>query len=562
MQNYKAPIDDINFLLNGVFDYESLAEELQNSDDYPADLVEAIINEAGKFAEGVLSPINQSGDIEGCVAKDGKVTTPKGFKDAYEAFVASGWNSVSLPKEYGGQGLPMLVSTAISEMWSSSNMAFALCPLLTQGAVHSLDAHGSEEQKQTYLENLISGKWTGTMCLTEPNAGSDVGGVATKATKDGDRYRIKGQKIYITYGEHDLSENIIHMVLARTENAPKGSKGISLFIAPKILKDGTRNDVKAISIEHKMGINASPTAVLAFGDNEGAEAYLVGEENAGLKYMFTMMNSARLAVGVEGVAIAENSLQQASEYAKERQQFGQAIASFPDVQRMLMTIRANTESMRALSYYVAKSLDLANSHSNLSTRQKHQNIVDLLIPVLKSYATDIGFAMSSEAMQIFAGIGYIEETGIAQNVRDARIAMIYEGTNGIQAMDLVARKITINNGELFGSLADDIANFYKGSEHEQTAGEAFVMLSDATSTMQNMVKEAPQRAGFVAAYYLKMFAIVMGAAMMSASEKQATLMLRTDNANKNFCHRKIATSCFYMDYILPEAECLHKIISN
>jgi len=530
MTDYTPPLLEMKFMLNEVFALGELSE-------FPRELTDAVLDEAGKFAAEKLAPINHSGDQQGSHAHDGHITTADGFKEAYADFVAGGWNSITASAEHGGQGLPVLLSVAVSEMWSSANMAFALCPLLTQGAVELLMQHGSESQRAKYLQKLVSGEWTGTMCLTESGAGSDVGAVATKALKDGDNYLIKGQKIFITYGDHDFTENIIHMVLARLSDAPAGSRGISLFIVPKFLDDGSQNDVRAISIEHKLGIHASPTAVLAFGDNDGAVGYLVGEENQGLKYMFTMMNNARLAVGVEGVAMAENSGQKAQAYARERMQGGKVIAEYPDVQRMLLTISANTKAMRAFSYYIARCIDLSNA-GDAAARGKYKTIVDLLIPVLKSHATDLGFEMSSVAMQVFGGVGYIEETGIAQNLRDARIAMIYEGTNGIQAMDLVMRKIMVDGA--FEALIEDLKPLYQGSVHEAPTLAVLEELAQATAEMRNLVKNDAEKAAFTAAFYLKDFGITMGAVMLAACEAKAA------DAQKDI----VDNAAFYFEYLV------------
>lgn len=541
--SYRAPVQNIKFLLHDVLGYKDIAS-MDKFMNFPDDLIDAVIDEAAKFADEKLAPLNASGDKQGAKAHDGKIDMPVGFKDVYSEFVANGWNSVPFSPDHGGQGMPWLVSTAISEMWSGANMAFALCPLLTQGSVELLSKYGSKEQKEKYLNKLVSGEWAGTMCLTEPQAGSDVGAVSTRAVKSGDNYLIKGQKIFITYGEHDLTDNIIHMVLARTPDAPAGTKGISLFVVPKILEDGSRNDVRAISIEHKLGIHASPTAVLNFGEHDGAVGYIVGEENNGLKYMFTMMNNARLAVGVEGVALAENSLQKAVSYASERKQFGKVIAEFPDVKRMLLTIAAQTEAMRGLQLFVARSLDFANSHKDEKLRGQHKDIVDLLIPVLKAHATDLGFEMSSMAMQVFGGIGYVEETGIAQNLRDSRIAMIYEGTNGIQAMDLVSRKIG-----LFDSLKPEVDKLLEAVPSAAAVKSAYADLAKVTAHIKTM---KPEDAGFIAVPYLKMFGTVMGAVIMAASEKYSP-----DN---EFGRKKLETAGFYIRYILPEAKVLGSII--
>ncbi|MDA0781058.1 MAG: acyl-CoA dehydrogenase [Rickettsiales bacterium] len=550
MQNYNAPLDDINFLLNDVLKLEDVLR-LDKYKDLSGSLINAVLDEASKFAGKRLSPLNVIGDKQGAHSKDSVTTTPEGFKEAYEQFVKNGWNSVPFSTEIGGQGLPWLVSTAISEMWSGANFAFALCPLLTQGGVELLENHGSADQREKYLRKLVSGEWTATMCLTESTAGSDIGAVKTIAKKDGDKYLIKGQKIFITFGDHDYTDNIIHMVLARCEDAPDGIKGISLFIVPKVLEDGSKNDIRVISIEHKLGIHGSPTAVLNFGDENGAVGYLVGEENHGIKYMFTMMNNARLAVGVEGVAIAEDSLQKAENFAAERVQGGLPIAKYPDVKRMLITIRSQTEAMRALSYYIGKCIDLSRNHEDEAVKEKYKEITDILIPVLKANATDMGFFMSSEAMQVFGGVGYVEDYGIAQNLRDSRIAMIYEGTNGIQAMDLVKRKIIINDGRLFESLSVEVFELVQGSVFEDVVKDAIGKLVNATSQIRSM---DDKKAEFKAYYYTRLFGVVMGGVMMAMSDKA----LGDDESG--FFKLKRKTIKFYMDFLLPEVNYLHEIV--
>lgn len=575
MQNvYNAPVEEIKFLLNNVLDIKSVLEIA--SPDITVDVVNAVIDEAARFAKAELLPLNEVGDKEGCKLNNGEVTTPKGFKEAYKKFAESGWNSIPFPAENGGQGLPWSVAIAVSEIWNGANMAFALCPLLTQGAVEALLHHASNEQKEKYLANLISGKWTGTMCLTEPQAGSDLAAIKTRAVKSGEHYLIKGQKIFITYGEHDYTDNIIHMVLARVEGAPEGVKGISLFIVPKILDGDKRNDLKAISIEHKMGIHASPTAVMQFGENEGAVGYLVGEEHQGLKYMFTMMNNARLSVGVEGLGISESSYQQAYAYAIERVQ-GKAIAKneeekttgtiidHADVYRMLMTIRAKTESSRAIIYYVARSMDMARYHKDEKVRQKHQDIVDLLTPVAKAFATDSGFENASTAMQVFGGIGYIEETGIAQNLRDSRIAMIYEGTNGIQSMDLVMRKLNLHDGRLVDSLKEEISGepgivsslYAEGVGATENGTED--TLFTATAKMQKLAKEEPYKAAMLASHYLKLFALCVGSILLNDACK---VLQDSKEFSEEFIKNKTATAEFYNNYILLEVSYLEKLIEG
>ncbi|HRK96247.1 MAG TPA: acyl-CoA dehydrogenase family protein, partial [Rhodospirillales bacterium] len=455
MAAYRAPVSDMRFVINELAGFESV-RALMDDADLTGDLVDAILEEADKFASGVLAPLNVVGDREGCVLENGVVRTPTGFREAYAQFTEGGWNGIHFAREHGGQGLPRLVSTAVSEMWTGANMAFGLCPMLTQAAADALARHGSDDLKQAYLPKLVSGQWAGTMNLTEPQAGSDLARVRTRAVPDSDgAYRISGQKIFITFGDHDLSENVIHMVLARLPDAPDGVHGLSLFLIPKFLvrEDGSlgqRNDLRVVSLEHKLGINGSPTAVMAYGDNEGALGFLVGEENRGLELMFTMMNTARLAVGLEGIGIAERAYQDARAYALERVQ-GRAIgnddpspvpiAHHPDVQRMLMSMKSQTEAGRALAYAAAADTDIAERHPDPEVRRRHQRMVDLLTPVVKAWSTDVGIEVASTAIQVYGGMGYIEESGVAQHLRDARIAAIYEGTNGIQAADLACRKV-------------------------------------------------------------------------------------------------------------------------
>ncbi len=464
MTAYQAPLDDMRFVLNELTDLDGVSK-LPGLGDATPDVVDAILEEAGKLAADVLAPLNKTGDEEGCVLKNGVVTTPKGFPEAYAKFIEGGWNGVSFDPDYGGMGLPYLVTAATFEIWQGANMAFAICPTLTQAAVELLEIHGSDELKGIFMEKLVSGEWTGTMNLTEPQAGSDLSKVRTRAVqddKDGGSYRITGQKIFITHGEHDLTQNIIHMVLARTPDGPEGIKGLSLFVVPKFLikDDGTpggRNDVRCLSLEHKMGIHASPTCVMAFGEGGvidgggGAVGYLLGEENRGIEYMFTMMNNARLAIGVEGVGVAERAYQHARNYAAERVQ-SQAIGApdsgspdsvtidhHPDVRRMLLSMRAQTEAMRALALYAAAQLDAAKRHPDEAQRKEKQALVDLLIPVVKAWSTDTAIDIANTGIQVLGGAGYIDESGATQYLRDVRVTAIYEGTNGIQALDLVGR---------------------------------------------------------------------------------------------------------------------------
>src|SRR5256714_10056352 len=465
MSSYRAPLKDMRFVLNELAGLAEVAK-LAGYEEATPDTVEAILEEASKFATGVLDPINYSGDQEGSRWADGAVRTPEGFREAYRKFCEGGWNALPFESEWGGQGLPKLVSTPVQEMWKSANLSFSLCPLLTQGAVEALLRRGWKALQQAYLPKMVEGKWTGTMNLTEPQAGSDLSLVRTRAERQGDHYLVSGQKIFITYGEHDLAENIVHLVLARTPEAPEGVKGISLFVVPKFMpnQDGTpgkRNAARCASIEHKLGIHASPTAVMVY---DKALGYLVGEENRGLEYMFIMMNAARFAVGLEGVAIAERAFQRALAFSKERLQGRDLVAGgktvpiirHPDVRRMLMLMKSQTEAMRALAYVVAASLDFSHRDPDAEKRNKHQASVDLMIPVVKGWSTETGIEVASLGVQVHGGMGFVEETGAAQYLRDARITTIYEGTTGIQAMDLVGRKIGRDGGAVAKAWLEEV----------------------------------------------------------------------------------------------------------
>src|SRR5881394_1598698 len=463
MSTYHAPLQEMTFVLNELAGLAQVAS-LPGFEEASPDTVNAILEEAAKFATNVLDPLNSPGDREGAARlPDGSVKTPAGFKDAYQQFIENGWNGLTKNPEYGGQGLPQLVATPVEEMWHSANMAFDLCPLLTQGAIEALELCATPEQKATFLPKMVDGTWTGTMNLTEPQAGSDLAAVRTKAIPQGDgTYKLYGQKIFITYGEQDYTDNIIHLVLARTPDAPEGVKGISLFVVPKFLVNadgslGARNDVLCTSIEHKLGIHASPTAVLAYGDHGGAVGYLVGEENRGLEYMFIMMNLARFSVGLEGIGIAERAYQRAVAFARERVQ-GKAVGmdkgakaspiiDHPDIRRMLMTMRASVEAMRAVAYVTGAAMDHATHDPDPAARKRHQAFVDFMIPIVKGYSTETAQQIASLGIQVHGGMGFIEETGAAQHYRDARIITIYEGTTGIQANDLIGRKTARDGGK-------------------------------------------------------------------------------------------------------------------
>ena len=472
MTGYTAPLSDIRHALRQSGRIADLAQ-LPAFAEVTPDLVDSILDEAAKIASGVLAPLNRAGDLDGARLQDGVVRTTPGWPQAWAALVEGGWNGVAAPTAHGGMGLPQVLNLAVQEMWHSANMAFALCPMLTLGAANAIETYGSEAQKARYLPRLISGEWTGTMNLTEPMAGSDLAAIATRAMPDGDAYLIRGQKIFITYGDHDMADNIVHLVLARLPDAPAGVRGISLFIVPKRLDDGTLNDLRCISLEHKLGIHGSPTAVLAFGEGQGARAELIGEPHRGLEYMFAMMNHARLNVGLQGLAIAERAYQQALAYARDRRQGqpmgappGAAIIEHPDVRRMLMSTKSRIQAMRGLLYDVAAAHDIAHAHPDAQTRAKAQQRVDLLTPVAKGWCTETGIDIASLAVQIHGGMGYIEETGVAQHWSDSRITTIYEGTTGIQANDLVGRKLIRDQGAAARAVLTEIA----GECHALAAG--------------------------------------------------------------------------------------------
>jgi acyl-CoA dehydrogenase len=500
--------------------------------DLSLDLVATILEEAGRFAGDVLAPLNTVADRRGAVLQDGVVTMPPGFREAYKAWTEAGWNALPGPAAYGGQGLPVLLNSACVEMWNAACMSFGLGPLLTMGGIEALAAHGSEELKERYLEKLVSGEWTATMNLTEPQAGSDLNGLRTRAERAPDgTYRISGSKIFITYGEHDLADNIIHLVLARLPDAPPGTRGISLFLVPKVLPDGSRNDLRCHSIEHKLGIHGSPTCTMVYGDQGGAVGWLIGQENRGLACMFTMMNNARLAVGVQGVAIAERALQQALAYARERRQGRGAVSAaegmapiveHPDVQRMLLTMKALTGAARAICYLTAEAIDRSHHGSDPEERKRAQERASLLTPVAKAFSSDIGIEVASLGVQVHGGMGFIEETGAAQHYRDARINAIYEGTNGIQAIDLVTRKLPLDGG---ATVRAQIAAMRRTAqrllrESDDSFGltaarlrETIEALDRATSYLQRaLAGNAPEEALAGATPYLRLFALAQGGA--------------------------------------------------
>jgi 3-(methylthio)propanoyl-CoA dehydrogenase len=575
---YAAPLADMRFALAEIAGLAEIAS-LPGCEQATSDLVDAILEEAGKLAGEVVSPLNRVGDRQPSRLENGIVRTPPGFKEAYARYVEGGWNALPFAADHGGQGLPLALATAVFEMWSSASMAFALCPVVTVGAVEALSAHGTEEQKRLYLPKLVSGEWTGTMNLTEPQAGSDVGGLRTRAIPEGGRYRITGQKIFITYGDHDMAANIVHLVLARLPGAPAGTKGISLFIVPKFLVNadgslGPRNEIRCVSLEHKLGIHASPTCVLAFGDHDGAVGYLVGDENRGMECMFTMMNSARLNVGLQGVAIAERAYQQARDFARQRVQGRPATATngaplpilhHPDIRRMLLSMRAQTEAMRALAYYTAGAIDHARHEPAAEARAAAQRRADLLIPVVKAWCTDLGVAIASTGLQIHGGMGFIEETGAAQHLRDARITPIYEGTNGIQANDLLGRKLLRDHGL---AARDLIAEMRATAEALATApGEAMAAIRrplaagiDALATSADWLVDAgaadPPRALAGAVPFLALMGVVTGGWLMAKGALAARRQMQAGNGEAPFYQAKLVTARFYAEQILATAPSL------
>ncbi|HXV10211.1 MAG TPA: acyl-CoA dehydrogenase [Burkholderiales bacterium] len=583
MSNYAAPLKDMLFAIREI---AGLAEvtALPGCEDATPELVGQVLEEAGKFAREVLDPINRQGDQEGAKLVDGAVTAPRGFKDAYRQFTAAGWNALGGRTEYGGQGLPHVVAMPVQEIWNGACVSFCIAPMLTAGVLEALGIHGSPGQKKLYFPRLTSGEWCGTMNLTEPQAGSDLSAVRTRAVLEGDHYRIHGTKIFITWGEHDMADNIVHLVLARTPDAPEGVKGISLFIVPKFLPkaDGTpgeRNDVRCVSIEHKMGIRATPTCVLAYGDGPGAIGYLVGEENRGLEYMFTMMNHARLGVGIEGVALAERACQHALDYAKTRVQgreIGQksgdrvTIIHHPDVRRMLLSMKAQVEAMRSLAYFTAALLDKSKHHPEPAGRRRSHALLDLLTPVVKGWCTEQAVEIASTGVQVHGGMGFIEETGAAQYLRDARITTIYEGTTGIQANDLVGRKVGAEKGATALALAGEMQGLASkltaaGGSLAPISGsyaEGVGALTQATRWIVETFPRDPRAVAAVSVPYLKLFGTVAGGWMMARAALIATAQLKQPDADREFLEAKLATARFYVEHELPKAAALAREVTH
>ena len=556
----------MRFVLQDVVDVGRLAE-LPGYEHADPDTVAGILDEAGRFFAEQFAPLNRVGDLQHSRRNDdGTVTTPDGFPKAYHRYVEAGWPAVPFPPEYGGGGFPWLVGIAMQEMMTAANMAFSLCPLLTQGAIDMLLHYGSEAQREVYLPKMVTGEWTGTMNLTEPQAGSDVGALTTRAVPaDEGTWRITGQKIFITFGEHDLADNIVHLVLARVPDAPPGTRGISCFIVPKFLVDddgtlGERNAVECVSIEHKMGINASPTCVMAY---DGAVGYLIGEPNQGMRYMFKMMNTARLSVGLEGLALGERSYQQAVAYAAERRQ-GRApgaasdspIIEHPDVRRMLLTMKSHIEALRCLMYLNAECLDLAKAHPSEAVREASQELADILTPITKGWGTDVGVELTSLAVQVYGGMGYIEEAGVAQHYRDIRIAPIYEGTNGIQAIDLVGRKLGLRGGaaitEYLGRIAATADEATSDGGQLAEIGEALTAALDELRCTTQWLLDAgdPHDALAGATPYLRMMGIVTGGWLLARSALAAR---SATGFSDEFLAQKLVTAHFYATQILPQA---------
>jgi len=573
---YRAPVNDMLFLMRHVGGLDRALREGRYP-DLSLDVVQDILGEAGRFAGEVLAPINRTGDRHGTQLRDGVITTAPGFKEAYQAWVAGGWSALAGPAEYGGQDLPQLINAGCFEMWNGACLAFGVAPLLTFGGAEAVAAHASDELKQRYLAKLVAGEWTATMNLTEPHAGSDLSAVRTRAEPAGDgSYRIKGQKIFISYGEHDLTDNIVHLVLARLPDAPTGTRGISLFLVPKLLPDGTRNDVRCSSIEHKLGIHASPTCTMVFGDGDGAVGWLVGEEHRGLACMFTMMNSARLAVALQGVAIAERACQAAVAFAGERRQGGAhngngmaPIIAHADVRRMLATMRSLTNAARAICYATADAIDRAHRCEDPAERRAAGERAALLTPVAKAFASDIAVEVASLGIQVHGGMGFIEETGAAQHLRDARILPIYEGTNGIQAIDLVTRKLPLSGGEAvrrqieaMRQIASQLAQADCTSLQAaaRPIGDAIDSLERATQFMLGAVvaeDSDPALAG--ASPYLRLFATAQGGALLAEAALAAHRAMSAGD-NDHAHPGRVQVARFFADNIAPMAAGLADVV--
>jgi len=571
---YVAPTREMKFLLKDVIDISEITA-LERFNDASEDIIDAVLDEAGKFCGEILSPLNVVGDRDGARLTEEGVKASPGFAEAYAAYAENGWTSVSGEPDYGGQGLPLTLASAVYEFVDTSNMAFSLCSMLTTGAIESIVAHGSQDQKDTYLEKMISGEWAGSMNLTESHAGTDVGALRTRATPHGDgSYRISGQKIFITWGDHDMTTNIIHLVLARTPDSPAGTRGISLFIVPKYLVNedgslGARNDAKCVSLEHKLGIHASPTCVMAFGEEDNCVGYMLGQENKGMAAMFTMMNNARLNVGIQGVGCAERAWQMARDYAKDRLQGvavgatkpgPSAIIEHANVRRMLMTIKATTEAARAITMLNAKALDLGDHHPDAELRQKYSGLADLLTPLSKAYGSDTGVENAALALQVHGGMGFVEETGIAQVLRDSIINPIYEGTNGVQAMDLVGRKLSMMGGSHWRGFLTEISAFIKDlpdtaefTDIRHNLGLAVEATRECSEWMLAQHGDNMRSALAGSVPFLRLFSVTVGCYLMAKGALAARNRLDAGDQDRDFLAAKIVTSRFYAQQIVPTA---------
>ncbi|WP_028878919.1 acyl-CoA dehydrogenase [Terasakiella pusilla] len=579
MSEYNAPLDDIKFVVKHLVDFAKIQEKSAN-DNLDWDVLDAVLEEAAKLSKNVLAPLNMVGDTQGSRIEDGKVITPDGWKEAYKAVTEGGWIGLGCSEEFGGQGFPETIAGTVSEMFQSANLAFSLWPLLNQGGGNAIENHASQGLKDLYLPKMFSGEWTGTMNLTEPQAGSDLAAVRTKAVPNGDHYLISGSKIFISYGDHDMADNIVHLVLARTPDAPEGVRGISLFIVPKILVNedgslGQPNDLRAVSLEHKMGIHASPTCVMAYGDNDGAIGYLVGEENRGLEYMFVMMNRARFEVGMQGVSLSERAYQHALAYAKDRVQGvpfngkpGDTIIKHPDVRRLLMHMKSQTQAMRALTYLGGALLDLAHLESNETRQKDYQGEAEFLTPIIKAWCTERGQEMTSLGVQIHGGLGFIEETGAAQYYRDARITTIYEGTTAIQANDFAFRKTLRDEGATARRLLSKWEGEVKAISdpalqvNKEKVLKSLGYCATALDLLKKRAAANPAQIASTAVAYLDIWGYTIGAYLMVKSAAIAQQELTAADANKPFLTAKIACADFYITHILPQAEANLSIVMN
>ena len=581
MPVYSPPIDDIRFIINEVLKADTLSE-LPDYEEFSAELGEQILEEGGKLCEEVFFPLNQSGDAEGCKLEDGEVTTPKGFKEAYQTFAENGWCGLSCDPDYGGMGMPQLINTAMKEMICSANMSLGMYPGLSYGAYEALHKFGSDELKDLYIPKLVDGSWSGTMCLTEPHCGTDLGLIKTKADPQNDgSYKIEGTKIFISAGEHDMTENIIHLVLAKLPDAPEGVRGISLFIVPKFLLDasgapGARNAASCGSLEHKMGIKANATCVMNF---DGATGWLVGDKHKGLRAMFAMMNDARLGVAMQGLGIAEVAYQNALMYAKDRLQMrsltgtkapekpADPIIVHPDVRRMLLISKAFTEGARALSYWTGMQADIALKHEDLKERERADDLVALMTPILKAYLTDMGSEVANLSVQVYGGHGYIWEWGVEQYVRDARIAQIYEGTNGIQALDLVGRKMPQHFGRLLRRFFHPVQEFINENQSNADLADiifpfakSFMKLQQSTAMVAQRGLANPDEAGAASSDYLRQFALVAMGYMWCRMVLTAQDKIKAGDGDQAFYDSKIKTAQFFMERMLPEADARFKMV--